>query len=50
VIKGLRKVTGAPIEVGKEVISVFASDEIETWLKELIEIHRTLRRPSVSVK
>jgi hypothetical protein len=49
-IKGLRKVTGAPFEVGKDPISVFPSDELETRLKELIEIHRVLRRLSMCVK
>jgi hypothetical protein len=49
-IKGLRKVTGAPLEVGKDPISVFPSDELETRLKELIEIHRALRRLSMSMK
>src|SRR3984893_11096955 len=49
-IKGLRKVTGAPLEIGKDPISVFPSYELETRLKELIEIHRTLRRLSMSVK
>jgi hypothetical protein len=46
VVKGLRKVTGAPFEVGKDPISVFTSYEIETWLKELIEIHGALSRLS----
>src|SRR6266481_5929773 len=49
-IKGLRKVTSAPLEVGKDPISVFPSYELETRLKELIEIHRALRRFSMSVK
>ena len=35
--------TGAPLEVGKDPISVFRSDELETRLKELIKIHRALR-------
>src|SRR5690349_13472012 len=50
VIKGLRKVTGAPLEAGRDPIPVFPSYELETWLEELIEIHRALRRLSVSVK
>jgi hypothetical protein len=50
VIKGLRKVTGASLEVGKDPISVFLSYELETRLKELIEIHCALCRLSVSVK
>ena|SRR5438132_1832341 len=49
-IEGLRKVTSAPLEVGKDPISAFPSYEIETRLKELIEIHRALRRLSMSVK
>src|ERR1700720_4753149 len=49
-IKRLRKVTGAPLEVGKDPISVFHSYELDTRLKELIEIHRALRRLSMSVK
>jgi hypothetical protein len=43
-IEGLRKVAGASLEVRKDTISIFASDEIETRLKELIEIHRFLCR------
>jgi hypothetical protein len=43
-IKGLRKVAGASLEVRKDSISIFASDEIETRIKELIEIHRFLCR------
>ena len=49
-IKGLRKVAGASLQVRKDSISIFASDELETRLKELIEIHRALRRLSMSVK
>jgi hypothetical protein len=33
VVKGLRKVTGAPFEVGKDPISVFTSYELETGSK-----------------
>ena len=36
-IKGLRKVAGASLQVRKDSISIFASDEIETRLKELIK-------------
>jgi len=43
-IEGLRKVAGASFEVRKDPISIFASDELETRLKELIEIHRFLCR------
>ena len=43
-IKGLRKVAGASLQVRKDPISIFASDELETRLKELIEIHRFLSR------
>ena len=43
-IKGLRKVAGASLQVGKDSISIFASDELETRLKELIELHRFPRR------
>src|ERR1700748_1111976 len=39
-IKGLRKVAGASLQVRKDSISIFASDELETRLKELVEIHR----------
>jgi len=46
VIKGLRKVTGAPLEVGKDPISIFRSYELEMRLKELIEIHCALCRLS----
>src|ERR1700674_652403 len=49
-IKGLREVTGAPLEVGKDPISVFPSFELDTRLKELIAIHCALCRLSVSVK
>jgi hypothetical protein len=49
-IKRVRKVTGAPLEVGKDPISVFPSYELDTRLKELIEIHRALRRLSMSMK
>src|ERR1700751_4910820 len=38
--KGLRKVAGASLQVRKDSISIFASDELETRLKELVEIHR----------
>jgi hypothetical protein len=44
VIKGLRKAAGAPLEIGKDPISIFAPYELETRLKELIEIHRFLCR------
>jgi hypothetical protein len=50
VIKGLRKVTSAALQVGKDPISVFPSYELETRLKELIEVHRVLRRLSMNVK
>ena len=43
-IKGLRKVAGASLQVRKDSISIFASDELETRLKELVEIHRFLCR------
>jgi hypothetical protein len=43
-VEGLRKVAGASLEVRKDSISIFASDELETRLKELIEIHRFLCR------
>jgi hypothetical protein len=43
-IEGLRKAAGAPLEIGKDPISIFASYELETRLKELIEIHRFLCR------
>jgi hypothetical protein len=43
-IKGLRKVAGASLQVRKDPISIFASDELETRLKELVEIHRFLCR------
>jgi hypothetical protein len=33
VIKGLRKVTGVLLEVGKDPIGIFRSYELETWLK-----------------
>ena len=49
-IKSLRKVAGASLQVRKDAISIFASDELETRLKELIEIHCALCRLSVSVK
>jgi hypothetical protein len=42
VIKGLRKVAGASLQVRKDSISIFASDELETRLKELIKIHGAL--------
>jgi len=42
-IKGLRKVAGASLEVRKDPISIFAPDELETRLKELIKIHGALR-------
>ena len=41
-IKGLRKVAGASLQVRKDAISIFASDELETRLKELVEIHHFL--------
>jgi hypothetical protein len=44
VIKGLSKVTGAPLEIGKNPISVFPSNDLETRLKELIKIHPALRQ------
>ena len=44
-IEGLRKAAGAPLEIGKDPISIFASYELETRLKELIELHR-FPRPS----
>jgi hypothetical protein len=44
VIEGLRKAAGAPLEIGKDPISIFASDELETRLKQLIKIHRFLCR------
>src|ERR1700738_1216275 len=50
VIKRLRKVTGAPLEVGKDPISIFRSSLLQTRLKKLIEIHCALCRLSVSVK
>jgi hypothetical protein len=50
VIEGLRKAAGAPLEVGKDPISIFASYELETWLKQLIEIHRFLSCRSVREK
>jgi hypothetical protein len=37
VIKDLSKVAGAPFEVGIGPISIFASDELQTRLKELVE-------------
>ena len=43
-IKGLRKAAGASLQVRKDSISIFASDELETRLKELVEIHRFLCR------
>ena len=43
-IKGLRKVAGASLQVRKDSISIFASDELETRLKQLVEIHRFLCR------
>jgi hypothetical protein len=43
-IKGLREVAGTSLEVCKNSIAIFASDELETRLKELIEIHRFLCR------
>ena len=43
-IKGLRKVAGASLQVRKDSISIFASDELKTRLKELVEIHRFLCR------
>jgi hypothetical protein len=43
-IKGLRKVAGASLQVRKDSISIFASDELETRLKELVEIHHFLCR------
>jgi hypothetical protein len=44
VVKGLRKVAGASLQVRKDSISIFASDELETRLEELVEIHRFLCR------
>jgi hypothetical protein len=41
-VEGLRKVAGASLEVRKDPIAIFASDELETRFKELIEIHRSL--------
>jgi hypothetical protein len=41
-VEGLRKVAGASLEVRKDPIAIFASDELETRFKELIEIHRFL--------
>jgi hypothetical protein len=38
-IKGLRKVAGAPLEIGKDPISIFAPYELQTRLKESIELH-----------
>ena len=43
-IKGLRKVAGASLQVRKDSISIFVSDELETRLKELVEIHHFLCR------
>jgi len=43
-IEGLRKVAGASLKVRKDSISIFASDELETRLKELVEIHHFLCR------
>jgi hypothetical protein len=37
-------VAGASLEVGKDSISIFASDELETRLNQLIEIHLFLCR------
>src|SRR6202045_1975024 len=47
-IKGLRKVAGASLQVRRDSISIFASDELETRLKELVEIHRFLFRFRIS--
>jgi hypothetical protein len=44
VIKGLRKAAGAPLDISKDPISIFAPYELETRLKELIELHRFPRR------
>jgi hypothetical protein len=44
IIKGLRKVAGASLQVRKDSISIFASDELETRPKELVEIHHFLYR------
>jgi hypothetical protein len=41
-----RKVTGAPLEVGKDLISIFPSYELGTRQKELIEIYGPLHRLS----
>jgi hypothetical protein len=41
-IKGLRKVAGTSLQVRKDAISILASDELKTRLKELVEIHRFL--------
>jgi hypothetical protein len=42
VIEGLRKAAGAPLEIGEDPIPIFASYELKTRLKKLIEIHRLL--------
>ena len=39
-IKRMRKAPGAPLEIGKDPISIFAPYELETRLKESIELHR----------
>src|SRR4029077_20147307 len=43
-IKGLRKEADASLQVRKDSISIFVSDELETRLKELVEIHHFLCR------
>ena len=47
VIEGLWKMAWAPFEIGKDPISIFASYDLETRLKELIELHRFPRRSAL---
>jgi hypothetical protein len=46
-IEGLRKAAGAPLEIGKEPISIFAPYELETRLNESIELHRFPRHSAL---
>jgi hypothetical protein len=49
-IEGLRKVSGAPLEIGEDPISIFPSYKLKAWLKKLVEIHRLLSCRSMCVK
>src|ERR1700739_3210223 len=44
IIKGLRKVAGASLQVRKDQMSIFPSDELETRAKEVADIQHSLYR------